>query len=69
MTSSAALPSLALGVGVLQIVLDKGNELDWFNDHWILAGAIFAAVPLAIYGDMGTDGRSSCDGFAVVCQP
>ncbi|MDW6002903.1 DHA2 family efflux MFS transporter permease subunit [Vibrio mangrovi] len=38
--------SLALGVGVLQIVLDKGNELDWFSNHWIVAGSVIAAISL-----------------------
>ncbi|MEI8634764.1 hypothetical protein P4S72_27365 [Vibrio sp. PP-XX7] len=37
---------MALGVGVLQVVLDKGNELDWFNNSWIIAGSAFAAVSL-----------------------
>ncbi|MDC0610699.1 DHA2 family efflux MFS transporter permease subunit [Vibrio sp.] len=38
--------ALALGVGVLQVVLDKGNDLDWFDNSWIVAGSIFAAVML-----------------------
>ncbi len=36
--------TMALGVGALQIVLDKGNELDWFNSPWIIGGSIFAAI-------------------------
>ena len=43
---------LALGVACLQIVLDKGQEADWFGSHWItilsvIAGA--ALVSLVIY--------------------
>lgn len=38
------LSTMALGVGVLQIVLDKGNELDWFNNTWIIAGSVFAVI-------------------------
>lgn len=38
--------ALVLGVGALQIVLDKGNDLDWFSDPWIIGGSIFAAVML-----------------------
>lgn len=38
------LTALVLGVGVLQLVLDKGNELDWFANPWIIAGSVFAAV-------------------------
>ena len=37
---------VALGVGCLQMVLDKGQELDWFGSHWITAGIIAAAVIL-----------------------
>jgi len=40
------LATMALGVGVLQIVLDKGNELDWFANYWIIGGSIFAVVML-----------------------
>ena len=37
---------LALGVGALQIVLDKGQEEDWFGSHFITTLAIVAAVGL-----------------------
>ncbi|CAM3900048.1 Multidrug export protein EmrB [Vibrio aerogenes CECT 7868] len=37
---------LALGVGVLQVVLDKGNDLDWFSNIWIIAGSVFAVIML-----------------------
>ncbi len=40
------LASMALGVGVLQVVLDKGNELDWFANYWIIGGTIFAVLML-----------------------
>lgn len=40
------LASLALGVGALQIVLDKGNELDWFTNPWIIAATVFAVIML-----------------------
>ncbi len=36
----------ALALGTLQVVLDKGNDLDWFSDPWIVGGSIFAAVML-----------------------
>jgi len=38
--------TMALGVGALQIVLDKGNELDWFTSYWVIAGTIFAVIML-----------------------
>ncbi|HEX3820620.1 MAG TPA: DHA2 family efflux MFS transporter permease subunit [Candidatus Sulfotelmatobacter sp.] len=37
---------LALGVGALQIMLDKGQEDDWFGSHFILTLAIIAVVCL-----------------------
>ncbi|HTZ73948.1 MAG TPA: DHA2 family efflux MFS transporter permease subunit [Candidatus Aquilonibacter sp.] len=43
---------LILGVGALQIMLDKGQEDDWFGSHFILALAVLAAgglIGLAIW--------------------
>ena len=37
---------LALGVGALQIMLDKGQEDDWFGSHFITTLAITAVVCL-----------------------
>ena len=37
---------LAVGVGALQIVLDKGQEEDWFSSHWMVALAIVAVIAL-----------------------
>ena len=37
---------LTLGVGALQIVLDKGQEDDWFGSHFILTLAVVACVCL-----------------------
>ncbi len=39
---------LALGVGSLQIVLDKGQEEDWFGSNFILTLAATAAVCLVV---------------------
>ncbi len=33
---------LALGIGALQIMLDKGQEDDWFGSHFILTLGISA---------------------------
>ncbi len=40
---------LALGVGALQLVLDKGQEADWFGATWICWATGIAAVCLAIF--------------------
>src|SRR5580765_3037237 len=37
---------LAVGIGALQIVLDKGQEEDWFSSNMILVLAVVAAVTL-----------------------
>ncbi|YCI06177.1 DHA2 family efflux MFS transporter permease subunit (plasmid) [Ensifer sp. D2-11] len=37
---------LALGFGSLQIVLDRGQQADWFASHFILAAALLSAVGL-----------------------
>lgn len=40
---------LAVGIGGLQVMLDKGQELDWFASHAILALTILAVVGLAVF--------------------
>ena len=40
---------LALGIGALQIMLDKGQEEDWFGSHFILTLAIVCAVGLVLF--------------------
>ena len=37
---------LVLGIGALQILLDKGNELDWFESKQILALTVVSVVAL-----------------------
>jgi DHA2 family multidrug resistance protein len=43
------LVTLIIGVGALQIVLDKGNDEDWFNSNFIIITSIVSAVALAIF--------------------
>ncbi|MBV9887108.1 MAG: DHA2 family efflux MFS transporter permease subunit [Acidobacteria bacterium] len=40
---------LAVGIGLLQVVLDKGQEKDWWATTWITAVAISAAVALIAF--------------------
>jgi len=37
---------LAVGIGSLQMVLDKGNQQDWFNSRFIMALSVMAVVGL-----------------------
>jgi MFS transporter, DHA2 family, multidrug resistance protein len=39
---------LAVGIGALQIVLDKGQEADWFASHTMTALAVLSAITLAV---------------------
>ncbi|MBI5626241.1 MAG: DHA2 family efflux MFS transporter permease subunit [Nitrosomonadales bacterium] len=45
----AGLTLLIIGIGSLQILLDKGNELDWFESATIVTLAITAAVALLMF--------------------
>ena len=46
---SIGLAMLVLWVGSLQIMLDKGKELDWFNSSTIVTLAIIVVVALAVF--------------------
>jgi len=43
------LITLVIGVGALQIVLDKGNDADWFNSNFVLIASIISAISIAIF--------------------
>jgi DHA2 family multidrug resistance protein len=43
------LITLIIGVGALQIVLDKGNDDDWFNSTFIIVTSIVSAIALAVF--------------------
>jgi DHA2 family multidrug resistance protein len=40
---------LAVGVGALQVLLDKGQEEDWFSSHWMTALGIIAVLGLGLF--------------------
>ncbi|MGH8164224.1 MAG: MFS transporter, partial [Pseudomonas sp.] len=40
---------LILGVGSLQVLLDKGNELDWFQSNFIVTLAVISVISLAVF--------------------
>ncbi|MEQ7921488.1 DHA2 family efflux MFS transporter permease subunit [Xanthomonas sp. WHRI 1810A] len=43
------LITLIIGVGALQIVLDKGNDMDWFESNFIIIGTVISAIGLAAF--------------------
>lgn len=40
---------LVLGVGLLQVVLDKGNDLDWFASNEIIIMSVLSAIALVSF--------------------
>src|SRR5450631_2946806 len=40
---------LALGVGALQVILDKGQEDDWFAANWIVIATVVSAAALILF--------------------
>jgi DHA2 family multidrug resistance protein len=40
---------IAVGLGALELVLDKGQEEDWFASHFIIVCAVIAAVALTTF--------------------
>ena len=40
---------LSLGVASLQIMLDKGKDLDWFDSNWIVALTVISVVSLGYF--------------------
>ena len=40
---------MSVGLGALQIMLDKGQEADWFHSSWIRTLAVTAGVALAAF--------------------
>ena len=40
---------LAVGIGALQVVLDKGQEEDWFSSHMVLTLAVLAVVGITAF--------------------
>src|SRR5580698_1709982 len=46
---TVGLGLLVLWVGALQVMLDKGKDLDWFNSTQIVALAVVAAVAFVVF--------------------
>jgi len=40
---------LAVGIGALQILLDKGQQEDWFSSNWITSLAVISTVTLVLF--------------------
>ncbi len=45
----AGLLFMAVGIGVFQLVMDKGQEVDWFSDAWIRFGTIVFSVFIPLF--------------------
>jgi MFS transporter, DHA2 family, multidrug resistance protein len=40
---------LVVGVGALQLVLDKGNDEDWFNSSFVVVSTVVAVLGIAVF--------------------
>ena len=45
---------LTVGLTALQMVLERGQEVDWFASQWIILGTVTAVVAMR-HNHMGTD--------------
>ncbi len=45
----AGLALIAAGLGLLQVVLDKGQEKDWFGSNFIASLAVLSAIALVLF--------------------
>jgi len=45
----AGFATLALGIGALQLVLDRGNQDDWFSSRMLVAAAFVAALSFIFF--------------------
>jgi DHA2 family multidrug resistance protein len=43
------LLALIIGVGALQVVLDKGNDMDWFESSFIVIGSLISLIALTVF--------------------
>lgn len=46
---AVGLAAIVIWVGALQIMLDKGNELDWFDSNFIVALGLVAAIGFVFF--------------------
>jgi DHA2 family multidrug resistance protein len=46
---AVGLGLLVVGIGALQILLDRGNELDWFGSPLIVGLAVVASIALVVF--------------------
>ncbi len=63
---------LVLGVGLLQVVLDKGNDLDWFAAPEIIVMSVLSAIALVsfVIWELGNAIRlSTCGCLRIVTLP
>ena len=60
---------LSVGLGFLQVVLDKGQREDWFESHFIVACAVLSVIGLVAAADLGTHSQRSHRGSSPAERP
>ena len=62
--------TLAIAIGAFQAMLDRGEQLDWFGSHEIVAEALIAAISFAFFlTHTATAGKSSFFKYELLKDP
>jgi len=48
---------LTVGLTLMQVVLERGEEVDWFSNHWIVVGAVVLLGLALLKGVQATRGK------------
>jgi DHA2 family multidrug resistance protein len=64
----AGIALLTLGLTVMQIVLERGNEHNWFHSGWITAGAVMTVLMLTALVFWELRAREPIINFRVLCN-
>ena len=59
---------LTVGLTMMQVVLERGEEVDWFSSHWIVLGSVVASRRAGGAGRVGTLYRRAGDKPPLVSQ-
>ena len=60
---------LAIWLGTLQIILDRGQEDDWFNATWVCWASVISLRVAGLPDRLGTPGRAPAGRYPRLPQP
>lgn len=64
-TDWVGLLLLALSIGSMQYILDKGNDTGWFSSHWLLGVAVFSLLAWFFFLLRGIGRKAHVINFAI----